>query len=179
MPTPIVAGNLISAVTYGGFTTETTAAPVDPTDSLLSSPADILQAYIVDVLGLLSDPADNDDWPCYVGFLPEDYPSRNLVNAVAVLDTNGVKDAKTMLGSMIVKHGIQIAIRSSTYQAGWVKAETIAIALDAIAGGEVTNDVDTYEIQNASRTGPVLALGVDEKRASRFVINLRLTVKKQ
>jgi hypothetical protein len=175
----ITTGNVISACTYGGFTTGTSVSPTEATNSLLTSPADILQAYMVDGLAIVTDPSDQGSWPAFVGFLPDDKQSKGLKDAVGVMDSPGLKEAKTMLGSMIVKYGVQITVRAKSYQEGWVKAEAIAVALDAVFRAEITNGDDTYMLHNISRTGPVSSIGRDEQRLNRFTINLLLTISRQ
>jgi hypothetical protein len=172
----IVGGNIIASIT-GGVFHSSTISPSEPTESLLGSPADIMYAWL-ELNGYVSDPTDDEAWPMYTGFLPDDYPKRCPQDALAVFDSDGVIDAKVMQGAVIQKFGIQILARATNYVTGYSKAESLTIALDAIFNESITNGVTTYEIQNVSRRGPVLSMGKDEKRSSMFSLNFLLTLKR-
>ena len=142
------------------------------------SPAHILSRYIIDDIALASDPSDSDDWPMYISSLP-DGPQVNTDCAV-VYDTSGIKDGRYMSGEVIIHPGIQIRVRSRNYDTAYNKIEEIALALDAIQNNLIIIGAYEYKILNASRTTPIICIGVDDnsstKRRSNFTSNFLLTL---
>jgi hypothetical protein len=148
------------------------------TDELDHSPAHILSEYIIANLNLMTDPESDSAWPLFVGFLPDDSPSKIPVSAGAIYDTPGVKNVKVSSGQMITKHGVMLKIRSQVYTVGWSKLKSIYKVTDATNNEEVIIDSATYNIQNISRLGTPMALGPgeDTKRASQFTVNFLVTI---
>jgi len=162
--------NIISSVTGGlfNFTRVVTAE-----DKLLISPASILAAYIRSE-ETMSDPDDDDDWPLYISYLPDEVKT----NAGAIYNTQGVKDGRLMEGSVIQYHGIQIKIRSDAHDTGWAKIEDISNDLDLINREEIKVDSEDYLIHNVNRIGSIISLGTEPgtKKRQLFTINFLVTL---
>lgn len=148
------------------------------TQKLLTSPASIIAAYIIDILEKMSSPDANSDWPLYVSHLPD---SDNVkTDAGAIYNTTGINDMRSMNGKIPQHPGIQLRIRSQNSETGYAKIEDIALTLDEIFRNTVEVDEQEYEIQNASRTTPIVSLGLEvgtTKRRYNFTVNYLLTLK--
>jgi hypothetical protein len=147
--------------------------------ALLNSPAFILAEYIIDQgIGSMTNPASNLAWPLYNNFLPDATGVKTDLGSI--YDTSGVKDGRLMTGEMIAKFGIQFRIRSSKYEEGYNKAQEVAVALDSVFNGSVTIGVDEFEINNVSRQGPVISLGVEKGTTGRrfFTVNFLITLRR-
>ncbi len=170
-------GNLVSAPS--NVVTQVVSG-TDASDNALGiSPARILAQYIRDELATMTNPTDNDVWPLYVGSLSD---SKNVkTEAGALYDPAGVIDGKLMNGEVIQHPGIQLRIRSQSYQTGWSKAESVALDLDEVYRDTVVVNGNTYLIQNISRTSQVIALGQEMKTSKRryiFTVNFLMTLKR-
>ena len=92
------------------------------------SPAYIMAQYLIEE-GILSDPDDSNDWPVYVGLMPDDGVVDH--NIAASIDTAPLKDGRVMgSGENIFHYGFQILIRSVEYNPGYLKTSEIADALE-------------------------------------------------
>lgn len=132
--------------------------------------ADIIRQLLLD----LSIVTTTGDWTCYASFLP-DKPYK----AVVVYDTAGTQDARCMNGQQNEHFGIQVRVRGGDYTETFTKAQAIAAALDAVYGTTVTVDEVDYDVQNVSRTGTIIPLGVIEEGehvVHHFTLNAVLTV---
>lgn len=119
----------------------------------------------------------NGTWPIFVGFLPN-----SPDNALCVYDTAGVMDGRVMRSGERVEHpGVQIRVRALDYLAARTKAIDIATALDAQIRTEITVDALTYRINNISRAGAILPVGVEETDRQRhhFTINAITTIEEK
>ncbi len=170
------SNNIIAVATCGIFTSKLTGTG---SNQLAASPAYILAQYIVDVLGLMGETTE-DTWPLYVNHLPDDRSSSVEDNCGAIYDTTGVKDGRLMEGPVPQHFGIQLRIRSLGNQAGYVKIEGIAAAMDEVVRVELSLSSGDYVIQNVSRTSPVVPLGIEggTKRRFLFTINFLVTMRK-
>jgi hypothetical protein len=141
----------------------------------MSSPnADILRQIIIDNdLG-----SDNGTWPVFTGFLPDDSDA-----AICVYDTTGTKDGRIMrTGESIIHPGAQVRVRSGIYPDALKRIQEIAETLEAAFGITVDQPPDSYYIQNISRTGDLLYMGVElagDRRRFNFTLNVILTVRKK
>ncbi len=140
-----------------------------------AAPADVLRQLLID-LGLGVEAGNT--WPIFVGFLNDE--DQNIpANALCVYDTSGKLDGRIMQTGEQVEHpGIQIRIRSLEYPVGFEKAKNITLALDAVRHVLVTVGADLYLIQNVSRAGAIIPLGVEstEQRRFHFTVNAMLTL---
>lgn len=177
MSNVIVGGNLIAAITGGVFHTTPLARAVDGTSKLQASPASIMAYYIIEELEEMTDPSDADVWPLFTSHLPD--LDNIKTNCGAIYDTTGVNDLRSMNGGVPQHPGIQIRIRSDDYETGYVKIEDIGNALDEVINQSFTIGDLEYELQNVSRTSPIVSLGMEEgtKRRFHFTINFLLTIR--
>ena len=177
MSNVIVGGNVIANMTGGVFFTTPLARTVSGTQKLQASPASIIAYYIIEELSKMTDPSDKDDWPLYISHLPDG--SNVKTDAGAIYDTTGINDMRSMDGGVPQHPGIQIRIRSRSYETGYAKIEDIANALDEVVNASIEIGVLEYEIQNVSRTSPIVSLGVEPgtRRRFSFTINFLLTVR--
>ena len=176
MSNVIVGGNVIANMTGGVFYTTPLARTVDGTRILQLSPAVVLTAYIIEELGLMTDPSDRDEWPLYSTHLPD---NKNVeVNCGVVFDTVGVSDQRSMTGNWPEHPGVQLRIRARDNATGYLKIEEVASALDEVANGTIEIGVLEFEIQNVRRVSPVASLGVEPgKRRVNFTVNFLLTIR--
>ena len=148
-------------------------------ETLLTSPADILAQYIIaQGIADMTNPSAGNDWPLYTSYMPDGDTIKTDIGVM--YDTPGFKDGRLMEGLTIQKYGVQLKTRSQKHIEGWSKAELIAATLDDVDGGAITIDSITYEIQNVSRQGPVIPLGVEKGTTNRrlFAVNFLLTIKR-
>ena len=152
------------------------ASIIARSSELERSPASIMAAYIITTLVKMADPSDGDSWPLYISHLPD---GKNVkTDAGAIYDTAGTTDIRSMNGNVYQHPGIQIRIRASDYEVGYARIEEIVYKLDDVFNDVITiNSVD-YEIQNASRTSPIVSLGVEPGTVRRFhfTVNYLLTL---
>lgn len=176
MSNVIVGDNLIAAITGGAFLTVPLARTVTGTQKLQLSPAVIMVAYVIERLAKMTDPSDRDDWPLYATRLPD---GRNVkTNCGAIFDSSGVQDQRSMTGEWPEHPGIQLRIRAENNEIGYAKIENVASALDEVYNGSITIGALEFEIQNVSRTSPVVSLGIEpEKRRVNFTVNFLLTIR--
>lgn len=172
----IVGDNLIAAITNGVFHTAQLARIYAGTQKFQTSPASIMVAYVIEKLGKMTDPSDKDDWPLYTSHLPDG--SNVKINCGVIHDTAGVNDPRSMTGEWPQHPGVQLRIRSRDHETGYKKIEDVASALDEVVRDTIEVNSTTYEIQNVSRTSPIVALGVEpEMRRFSFTVNFLLTLK--
>jgi len=115
----------------------------------------------------------SSDWPSYVANIP-DRPD----NVVAFIGTSPVKLGRLMLGGMdIARPGIQVQVRSRSYNDGWEKANELAVVLSE----KVLRDlvfVGTHEfiLHAWSLTSGPIPLGRDIDSSKRYVFSINGTV---
>ena len=137
------------------------------TDSL----AMILRQLIIDV-GEGSHPVDNagDEWPVYVGSLPEDYDE-----AICVYDTSGTLSARMFVGGNWVRAehpGFQIRVRAREYDDGYEKLAEICEILDSIQAYSVTVNSTDYVVYALTRTGTIMVMGLEPGNRRRFAFTV-------
>ncbi len=143
--------------------------------SLNHSPAEIIRDLLV-TLGLGTDPADSGTWPVFVSREPNAPDS-----VITIYDTTPRLQGRSSPGGITQEHyGIQVRVRDASPTGGWVKANSLAVALDqTIALDDVTiEDTDgtgssTYKVYTVSRVGGILSLGKETPTSKRnlFTIN--------
>ena len=137
--------------------------------------ADIIRQILVD--GSFGSNNSNE-WPIYVGFLP-DAPN----DAICIYDTAGRMDGRVMGSGEQIEHpGIQVRVRGVNYLETQTKATAIAFYLDGLNHVVVEVESDTvFVVQNVSRAGGILSVGVEEsdKRRHHFTINATVTLREQ
>ncbi len=142
-------------------------------------PALVLSALFI-TQALVSDPEDQSkrkEWPCFVGFMPDDETVPN--NAICLYDTMANQEGREMRSGKNVEHpGIQIRVRASDYVTGNTKMNALVEYINAVylLRFDVGNYI--YELQSISN-GSVLPLGVEtagQKRRHVFTCNLALSM---
>ena len=176
MSNTIIGGNLTAAITGGVYYLTALARTTEGSEQLLTSPATILRAYIVNILATMNLPSTKRVWPLYVSHLPDGNNVRT--DAGVVYDTSGLNDPRQMNGFVPQHFGVQFRIRAKDYDAGWTKIEDIATDLDAVNNVSIIVDSVEYELHNISRTSPILALGIEPgtKRRYGFTVNFIMTI---
>jgi hypothetical protein len=144
---------------------------------ITNAPSVIIKEYLV-AQGFATEPSDETDWPIFRTRLPD---GNNVPhNAMAVYDTDGVKDGRLMVdGEPILRHGIIVLVRSPDFDTGWTKAGDIADLFDRVFNELFEMDDAAYTLCNCSRTTGVIPVGQEEgtKRRYIFSINMLLTVR--
>lgn len=117
---------------------------------------------------------DSDDaWPCYVSSMPDSNDS--LFDRVACLyDTPGRESRRIASGEHIGAYGLQVRVRSISYQEGWTKILAICKALEQINYQTVEDEnEDEMVIQSLNRTSPPASIGAEPgtKRRENFTAN--------
>ena len=148
--------------------------------SVSYSAADIIVKLLKD-LSLVQDPDTSGVvTPCWINFLP-DQPDV-FDRAVAVNDTTGLKEGRLMIGTNILRYGVQIVVREATHRAGWTLCAAIEAALELIAGDIVyigSSSDPSFTVHNVSQTSPILFLGLEQgssKRRKMFTINYLVSI---
>lgn len=141
----------------------------------MRSPADIIYQLLVNLeLGSVEG-----EWPISVGLLP-DTPDE----AICVYDTAGRPDGRLMsTGERIDHPGIQIRVKGKDYPTVYQKIKTIATTLDRQAAVSIAfSEEEAYIIDNVSRTGDILPVGIEEvdgRRCHHFTLNATLTLRER
>jgi len=137
-------------------------------------PALIIARYLTGNFSSITIPTNLQDWPLYVGYMPDD----TRRNAGAVYDTVGLLDGRIMRTGEVIEHpGIQIKVRSLGYETGYQKAREVVVYLDALINELVTIQQKNFMIKNASRSSMIASLGLDEKNNHNFTVNYTTTIK--
>lgn len=140
--------------------------------------ADIIAKLLVD-LGLAAA-SSGSPWPVFISFFP-DTPD----TALCVLDTAGRQDGRLMgTGEVIEFPGFQIIVRAQIYPDARDRAGDIAekIDLEGFKRTVVLPSAKSYYVQNISRSGAVIPLGMDqaaERRRYLFSLNGTITAEEQ
>lgn len=140
------------------------------------SPARIVQELLIGA-GLATDPerSINGAWPAYVGREP-DRPDE----LIRVSNTQGRDFGTTQVDGELQEHqGIQILIRSTSEERGYLKAQRIAVFLDAVKRSlvEITQEeagtgTSEYILHAITRSSNVMSLGLDAPVGKRHLFTL-------
>lgn len=171
----LIGEDVIPAVTGGVFGF---ARTLTVSDTLLTSPAFVLVSYIIEqMIGDMTDPVDDSDWPLYVSYTSD--TSDVKTDLGVMYDTTPVKDGRFMEGPVQQHYGIQLKIRSKDHIVGITKAEEISSVLDAVVNETITVGVYEYQIYNISR-GTVISLGSEPNTKNRrlFTVNFLVSMKR-
>lgn len=141
---------------------------------LSHSPQYIVRQLLVD-LGMGFDPVGTStSWRIYDTSEP-DSPD----DAITVYSTQGVDHGQIQIsGYRVIDHGIQIRVRARDPEAGFVKANQIAVALDETVRMNTTVLGETvYLIWAFNRTGDLNQLGrMPNRNCYLFTINATVTL---
>lgn len=150
---------------------------------LLNHPVQrIIQQLLIDDGTFVTDPDDDDLWPCYANQLP-DAPDE----CVAVRDTEGKINGREMAtGLLNERPGIQIRTRSNGPSDGFIKSKRIMEWLNrnvnnetVIVMDETGTSTDSYLIQTIIPTSTVIRMGPEGSShrylfSTNHVISLRM-----
>ena len=139
------------------------------------SPAEVLHYYLISQ-GLFTSPSAKGDFPLFITTLPG---GKDVEKAGCVSDTSFIKDGRLMTGETIIHPGIQIRIRTRTFEEGWMKMRAIASLLEMVHNLSIVISADDYyTLYNVSQTSAILPMGQDpETRLFLFSINYITTIK--
>lgn len=141
------------------------------TNELLHSPADVV-AYLLAELGVGSQPSASAAWPVFVSGEP-DTPD----NCITVYDTDGNDHGRNMVTGEIMGHrGVQIRVRSTTHQVGYLRADLISETLAEIYDRTVSISGTAYTVHCFTGIGDVISIGRDRPQGSRRVFTLNALV---
>lgn len=169
MSNTIHTGDLIAAITGGAFET----SDISSSEYTGVSPASLIAQLVVES-GAMTAPESHRDWPLFVSHMPND-----VVNCGCIYDTSGVQDGRISKSGEVIEHyGIQLTIRSNSYEIGRAKAEQVALILDSIFKSIVVVNSVSYEIQNIKRMSSVISLGTEpgSQRNQIFTVNFLVTI---
>tara|TARA_R110002020_G_scaffold12409_6_gene45512 strand:- start:19518 stop:19967 length:450 start_codon:yes stop_codon:yes gene_type:complete len=138
---------------------------------LTDSPASIVKQYLIDESAGVDPVTSSDDWPIFVGTLPDDENVKD--KALAVFDTSARKDGRDIETGETFEHfGVQVLIRSNNYVTGWARLKLVMDKLDVALGTSVIYNSTTYKLVNSSRTSFfVLGTEADKRRRETFSVN--------
>ncbi len=141
----------------------------------MNQPPTLVLRAALGVKNLVTLPRHAGEWPSFTSFLPDvDAAKKVPANAVCLYDTTGHKHGRLMRTGEVLQHwGVQVKVRSSDYQVGWMKANKIAAEMDTTKRLAIDAGNYLYLLHAISR-GPVLAMGRDpndQKRNHHFSIN--------
>jgi len=171
----IQGGDLIAAITGGVFET-VSHYEYEEGAAVAASPSSLLAKYIIDTLGLMTLPSNQESWPLYISHLPDGDGVED--DCGAVYDTTGIIQDRLMTGETLQRYGIQLRVRSADYEIGWQKISSIFEAMDGISRTSIMMDEIEYMIQNMSKTSSIIPLGLEEgtKRRYHFTANFLMTI---
>ena len=141
---------------------------------LKHSPANILRWLLID-LNLGTNPASGGSWPIFTESEPN-----TPDDCLSIYDTAGAQNGRTGPdGERQEHHGVQIRVRAGVAKAGFLKARTLALALDStIYQDGIVVEGTSYQVQNTTRTSDVLPLGKEPtSKRSLFTINSLISVR--
>lgn len=145
-----------------------------PTPGVVThTPADILRAYLLttgEVVDLPVDPSvpveSLSDWIVYANKMRAE---RTPDNAVAVVNTAPVKDARAMRGPLILHDGIQVMVRSRDQVLGFLKCKALENYLsEDLYLQTITLDSSTYVLECFSVVVPTTFIGEEEQTERQF-----------
>ena len=140
------------------------------------SPARIIRELLIDLSSGSATSGLSSDWAVTVGDLP-DTPD----NVMMIRDSQGILDGRAMVGGLrLIMHGFQVTIRAQDQQSGYLQANDIAVAVDAVWNSTVIIGSSTYLVTAISRTGDVIYVGTDKPQSNLhlFTINARVSLVK-
>ncbi len=139
------------------------------------APATVVANFVINSLKKMTTPTSQDDWPLYVPHLPDGDDVKTSRGVVR--DTVGISSPRSLRSGKILDHpGIQLRIQSSDREIARAKIEDITAVLDETANEIVVVEDTSYELENLSRTSPIVYFGIN--RESVYTVNYLLTLKK-
>ena len=138
------------------------------------SPAAVMAALIIDGLELASSPADGEEWPLFIGFMPQ-----NQSSALAIYNTPGTIDGRSSDNTVVQHYGIQVRVNDRDYETGYSKLSGVLSSMDQIKSANVERDSVNYNVVSITRTSAIIPLGLDEKRIFSFTSNVIVAIKQE
>lgn len=142
---------------------------------LHDSPADIVRRLLVQLGHGVMPPAHvaGTPWPISTA---KELP--NPDDTVTVRNTQGTDDGRMMVNGRLVYHyGIQVRVRATDEQTGWVKSETIRTTLaESVRRTVVVVGANSYRVHAVTRIGPTIPLGDETPKSKRKVFTINCTV---
>lgn len=113
-------------------------------------------------------------WPVFETTLPDGDSVAD--DAAGVIDTAGVKQGRLMRGEVIIKHGVQVLVRSRVHKDGWQKADLASRLLSLIQNYPIVLDDDNYTIQSFTQTGDIIKMGQEPEGRRRWMFSINFLV---
>lgn len=121
------------------------------TNVINHSPAFIV-SRLISGLGLVTSP--------YQIFSPSEPDNPDYI--ITVQDTEGLDNGRTQTGERNELYGFQVRVRARGPDESYLKAGTIALALDGVHQRDVVISGTTYLVVTIIRRGKVINIGRDE-----------------
>ena len=141
------------------------------------SPSAVIVQYLVDE-NLFSYPSRNGTWPVYIDYFPG---GKKKQTGGVVSSTQGLMDGREMESGKVIDHpGIQIMVRTKTYDKGYEKILSVCSDFETVNNKSVVmRDSTIYTLCNISRISSILPMGIEEEtRLFLFSVNFIITMKK-
>ena len=125
-------------------------------------------------LGLVGDIYASVFWPCYISYLPDVDG-----NVISIYDTTPIVHNRVYDGMYELHYGIQIIMKSETFDDGLLKMRDIFAACENINNTIIAmNSSTSYIIGTCAFTSGVIYLGREwmTGRRSMFTLNLLCTI---
>jgi len=142
-------------------------------------PSAIIAQYLISTLSLFTAPSESTTWPLYEAFLPDSDAAED--DLAAIFDTVPYTQGKSMDGDLDQRYGIELLIRSTSYNTGYTKSKILLETVqDTSQASEVIGGT-TFVIENISSVSGVTSLGTERSSKQRFIfsVNLLATIKEQ
>lgn len=95
--------------------------------------------------------------------------------ALCLYDTTGILDGRIQRGGTQIHPGLQLKVRSNTYNEGWDKVTALQRYMDTIRGEYTVEGVD-YFVYGIKLMGPPMPIGQEEgTRREQFTLNATIT----
>jgi hypothetical protein len=146
----------------------------------MEQPPSMVMRAILGYFELLTAPADNEAWPCYLTVHPP-ASAQVKMDSMVLVDTTGVPQGRLMSGPVIERASCQLRVRSSDYRIGWKKAHDISKKLEEILRMGIDIGNYLYFIPAVSRA-PILNMGQEEATTQRhylFAVNMTFQVQEE
>ena len=130
-----------------------------------TSQSEILRQILSDG-SFTSIPNVGSVWPCFVGHLPD---GGDMVdNAICIYDEQLEKNGRLMRsGETILHYAVQILLRTTHQDQGWLKLSQIANYLDSLVNLSVTVGSDSFVLLSATQRQGINALGIEDREPQR------------
>jgi hypothetical protein len=133
----------------------------------MHSTAQIIQKMLVD-MGHGTLPTSRGAWPI-ARYKEMDRPD----NVLTIYNTSGRDYGRRHRdGKRSQTKGFQVRVRSEDQDDGYIKLQTIQLAMDAVHMRQVNVEDSSYVVQTITTTGPPLSIGEDVPKSKRSIHTL-------